>query len=195
VALPVHGHPPGPQHLEDSRMATRCNRAFVIGLDGAMGSAVHEAPTPEIDQMLAEGVRTDSAQTVFPSSSFPAWGHCPMGSGRRGTVLTMGTRVRRMCPGPLFSSWPGRSGPTASWPRSAAGNRSTTRSSSLPARATQSPCPIPNSCTRLRRTSAPTILECSSCSWISSMRLGTSTGMARIGTWNRSPAMMPMWVW
>ena len=55
-------------------MRKRCERAFIIGLDGAGGGAVREALTPHIDQLLAEGVWTYSAQTVFPSSSFPAWG-------------------------------------------------------------------------------------------------------------------------
>lgn len=51
-----------------------CKRAFVIGLDGAIGWAVRKAPTPNIDAVLAEGVVADSATTVFPSSSFEAWG-------------------------------------------------------------------------------------------------------------------------
>jgi len=50
------------------------NRVFIIGLDGARGSAASEAPTPHIDALLAKGVRTYSAKTVFPSSSFEAWG-------------------------------------------------------------------------------------------------------------------------
>lgn len=59
----------------------KCERAFVIGLDGAKGRAVCEAPTPHIDRILAEGVRTYSAQTVYPSSSFPAWGALLHGVG------------------------------------------------------------------------------------------------------------------
>ena len=55
-------------------MASISKRAFIIGLDGAMGSAVQAAPTPHIDALLADGVTTYSAQTAFPSSSFPAWG-------------------------------------------------------------------------------------------------------------------------
>ena len=55
-------------------MQRRCERAFVIGLDGAGGGALNEAQTPQIDQLLAEGVWTYAAQTVYPSSSFPAWG-------------------------------------------------------------------------------------------------------------------------
>ena len=47
---------------------------FVIGLDGAIGWAVEKAFTPNIDEILSEGVVTYSARTVFPSSSFPAWG-------------------------------------------------------------------------------------------------------------------------
>jgi predicted AlkP superfamily pyrophosphatase or phosphodiesterase len=55
-------------------MQKRCERAFVIGLDGAGGGAVREAQTPQIDRLLSEGAWTYSAQTVYPSSSFPAWG-------------------------------------------------------------------------------------------------------------------------
>jgi len=52
----------------------RCNRAFIIGLDGAIGRCVKEAYTPTIDAFIAGGVKTYSARTVCPSSSFPAWG-------------------------------------------------------------------------------------------------------------------------
>jgi hypothetical protein len=46
-----------------------------------MGRAVREAPTPHIDQILAEGAHTYLAQTVHPSSSFPAWGALLHGVG------------------------------------------------------------------------------------------------------------------
>ena len=55
-------------------MTVECERVFVIGLDGAMGSAVRKAQTPNIDALLAEGVVTYSAQTVVPSFSYQAWG-------------------------------------------------------------------------------------------------------------------------
>jgi hypothetical protein len=55
-------------------MAGKCKRAFVIGLDGAIGGSVREAATPNIDEILSEGIVDYSAQTVFPSSSFEAWG-------------------------------------------------------------------------------------------------------------------------
>ena len=51
-----------------------CNRAFIIGLDGAMASGVLEADTPNIDAFISGGARTYAAQTVIPSSSFEAWG-------------------------------------------------------------------------------------------------------------------------
>jgi len=51
-----------------------CRRAFVIGLDGAIGWAVREADTPCIDEVLRRGVVTYSAETVVPTSSFEAWG-------------------------------------------------------------------------------------------------------------------------
>ncbi len=55
-------------------MSRTCERAFVIGLDGAMGRAMRKARTPHIDALLSEGVVTYSARTVFPSSSYEAWG-------------------------------------------------------------------------------------------------------------------------
>jgi len=55
-------------------MSSACKRTFVIGLDGAMGSAMRKAQTPNIDALLAEGVVSYSAQTVVPSSSYQAWG-------------------------------------------------------------------------------------------------------------------------
>ena len=55
-------------------MARNCRSAFVIGLDGAIGGSVREAATPNIDEILSEGIVDYSAQTVFPSSSFEAWG-------------------------------------------------------------------------------------------------------------------------
>ncbi len=52
----------------------RCNRAFIIGLDGAIGRSVKEAHTPNIDALISGGVKTYEAQTVLPSLSFEAWG-------------------------------------------------------------------------------------------------------------------------
>ena len=52
----------------------RCNRAFIIGLDGANARSVKEAHTPNIDALISGGVKTYTAQTVFPSASFEAWG-------------------------------------------------------------------------------------------------------------------------
>jgi hypothetical protein len=51
-----------------------CNRVFIIGLDSAIGRCVKEAYTPVIDAFIAGGTKTYSARTVYPSSSFPAWG-------------------------------------------------------------------------------------------------------------------------
>ena len=36
-------------------MQKSCKRAFVIGLDGAMGWTMREASTPHIDTILSEG--------------------------------------------------------------------------------------------------------------------------------------------
>jgi predicted AlkP superfamily pyrophosphatase or phosphodiesterase len=55
-------------------MPASCKHVFVIGLDGAMGSAMQKAETPNIDALLAGGVASYSAQTVVPSSSYQAWG-------------------------------------------------------------------------------------------------------------------------
>lgn len=55
-------------------MKGMCDKVFVLGLDGMMGSAAREAPTPHIDALLAEGVKTYSATTVLPSFSYQAWG-------------------------------------------------------------------------------------------------------------------------
>jgi len=66
----------GLNNLEEklSQHQGTCSRAFVIGLDGARGSGVREAATPNIDAFMSGGVKTYSAKTVFPSSSFEAWG-------------------------------------------------------------------------------------------------------------------------
>ena len=55
-------------------MQGKCKRAFVIGLDGAIGWSVREAETPNIDAILSEGVVTYSAKTAIPTASFEAWG-------------------------------------------------------------------------------------------------------------------------
>ena len=53
---------------------SRCNRAFIIGMDGVIGRCVKEADTPNIDALISDGVKTYDAKTVFPSKSFQAWG-------------------------------------------------------------------------------------------------------------------------
>lgn len=53
---------------------SRCNRAFIIGMDGVIGRCVEEAYTPNIDALISDGVKTYDAKTVFPSKSFQAWG-------------------------------------------------------------------------------------------------------------------------
>ncbi|HDZ21835.1 hypothetical protein LCGC14_0225650 [marine sediment metagenome] len=62
-------------------MATLCERAFVIGLDGLRGPAVGEAETPVLDAFCAEAAWTDRASSVMPSSSYPAWGSMLHGVG------------------------------------------------------------------------------------------------------------------
>ena len=51
-----------------------CKRAFIIGIDGAMGSAVRDADTSNIDAFIATGLSTYAARTVCPTASFQAWG-------------------------------------------------------------------------------------------------------------------------
>jgi hypothetical protein len=97
--------------LEDDWMAVKCDRAFVIGLDGAMGRAVQEAPTPHIDQLLSEGIQTYSAQTVYPSSSFPAWGAMFHGVGPEVHGIDGGRPCAEDVPWPSFlklarRAWP-----------------------------------------------------------------------------------------
>jgi hypothetical protein len=92
-------------------MEKTCDRAFIIGLDGAMGRAVREAPTPHIDQILAEGVQTYSAQTVHPSSSFPAWGALLHGVGPEKHQIDAGHPCAEDVPWPSFlklarQAWP-----------------------------------------------------------------------------------------
>ena len=55
-------------------MSNRPKRVFVIGIDGAMGSAVKLAKTPNIDAVIENGVFTYLAQAVVPSASFQNWG-------------------------------------------------------------------------------------------------------------------------
>ena len=58
-----------------------CERAFVIGLDGLRGPAIHDVETPHIDAICREGAWSSQAQTVMPSSSYPAWGSLFHGVG------------------------------------------------------------------------------------------------------------------
>ncbi|MDD9266866.1 alkaline phosphatase family protein [Paenibacillus sp. GCM10023248] len=48
-------------------------RVIILGIDGA-GAFVREAATPIIDVLLAGGVQTYGAQTVYPSNSGECWG-------------------------------------------------------------------------------------------------------------------------
>lgn len=65
-----------------------CGRVFVIGLDVARGPAVAEAETPHIDFVMADGLRTYHAQTVFPSVNFEAWDAMFHGANPRSIVLS-----------------------------------------------------------------------------------------------------------
>jgi hypothetical protein len=77
-------------------------RVFVIGLDGAIGWAVREAHTPNIDAVLSEGVVTYSAKTVFPSASFEAWGAMFHGVGPEKHKIRGGYPCPEDVPWPSF---------------------------------------------------------------------------------------------
>ena len=62
-------------------MSNSATRAFVLGIDGAIGECVRQADTPAIDAFIAQGVATFDARSVLPSSSFPAWGSMFHGVG------------------------------------------------------------------------------------------------------------------
>jgi len=51
-----------------------CQRVFILGLDGAMGPAVRQAHTPNLDALIASGAHSYAARTVHPSASYQAWG-------------------------------------------------------------------------------------------------------------------------
>jgi len=70
----MHDLPTRPAAELEILMTTRCERAFVLGLDGLRGPAVQETDTPVLDAFFAEAAWTPRAQTVSPSSSYPAWG-------------------------------------------------------------------------------------------------------------------------
>jgi len=89
------------EHKENQVLKQRsCNHVFIIGLDGAIGRCVKEAHTPIIDDFVAGGAKTYSARTVYPSSSFPAWGSMFHGVGPEKHKL--GSPV----PCPENVSWP-----------------------------------------------------------------------------------------
>lgn len=51
-----------------------CQRVFILGLDGAMGSAIRDAHTPNLDTLIATGAWSCAARTVHPTASYQAWG-------------------------------------------------------------------------------------------------------------------------
>ena len=62
-------------------MSIKPERVFVIGIDGAMGSAVRDGKTPNIDDLIADGTVSYSAQAVLPSASYQNWGALLHGVG------------------------------------------------------------------------------------------------------------------
>jgi len=83
-------------------MQGKCKRVFVIGLDGAIGWAVREADTPNIDAILDEGVVTYSAKSVVPSASFEAWGAMFHGVGPDKHQLGGSNPISEGVPWPSF---------------------------------------------------------------------------------------------
>ena len=62
-------------------MSIKPERVFVIGIDGAMGSAIRNGKTPNIDALVADGTVSYSAQAVLPSASYQNWGALLHGVG------------------------------------------------------------------------------------------------------------------
>jgi len=83
-------------------MQRKCKRAFVIGLDGAIGWTVREAETPNIDALLNEGVVTYSAKTAIPTASFEAWGAMFHGVGPERHRLDGSNPISEDAPWPSF---------------------------------------------------------------------------------------------
>lgn len=83
-------------------MQGKCKRAFVIGLDGAIGWAVRKADTPNINAILSEGVVTYSAKTAVPSASFEAWGAMFHGVGPEKHRLDGSHPISEDAPWPSF---------------------------------------------------------------------------------------------
>ena len=77
-------------------------RVFVIGLDGAAGWAIRDAYTPNIDNLFKDGVITYNAKTVFPSSSYEAWGALLHGVGPEKHQITGDNPCSEDTPWPSF---------------------------------------------------------------------------------------------
>jgi hypothetical protein len=86
----------------EARVSEDCRRAFIIGLDGAMGSAVRSAATPRLDALLDTGVVTYAARTTVPPASFEAWGAMFHGVGPEKHRINDGRLVPDDTPWPSF---------------------------------------------------------------------------------------------
>jgi len=94
-------------------MQGTCTRAFIIGLDGLRGPALDETPTPNINAVLADGVRTLHAQTVMPSSSYQAWGAMFHGVGPEKHGIGGATPIAEDVAWPSFMKLARRQDPSA----------------------------------------------------------------------------------
>ncbi|MFE5322167.1 alkaline phosphatase family protein [Paenibacillus sp. NPDC056579] len=74
------------------------NRVIVIGWDGA-GSFVQHTPTPHLDEWMAKGASTMSAQTVSPTISAECWGALLHGVGPEKHGLDNERAARHTYPG------------------------------------------------------------------------------------------------
>jgi predicted AlkP superfamily pyrophosphatase or phosphodiesterase len=88
--------------MKEQYMQEKCKRAFVIGLDGAIGWAVRQAETPNIDALLSAGIVMYSAETVVPSASFEAWGAMFHGVGPEKHQLDAEHPISEDAPWPSF---------------------------------------------------------------------------------------------
>lgn len=83
-------------------MSTVCDRAFILGIDGMRGTAVHEADAPHLRAFMATAAWTTDARTVVPSSSYQAWGSLFHGVSPEKHQCGGATPIRDDVPWPSF---------------------------------------------------------------------------------------------
>ena len=81
-------------------MSIKPERVFVLGIDGAMGSAVRDGKTPNIDALVVDGTVSYSAQAVLPSASYQNWGALLHGVGAEKHGIDGGNPISEDVPWP-----------------------------------------------------------------------------------------------